>query len=77
MSREQARMYEAAWNQLFHAQKEYKQQLIIDEPHGRHAGERASLAAKLAEHGELIGFEKYNTVGPMKFEYEMPTSGTQ
>jgi len=73
MSSETARKYEAAWNQIFHAQKEYKQQLIIDEPHGRHAGEIAALAAKLAEKGELIGHEKNNMVGPMKFE--MPHSG--
>ena len=73
MSSETAKKYEAAWNQMFHAQKEYKQQLIIAEPHGRHAGELASLAAKLAEHGELHGHEKWNCVGPMKFE--IPHSG--
>ena len=68
MSKDIARRYEAAWNQLFYQCPEWRQEIIIEEPHGRHAGELAGLAARLAENGKLHGFEKYNTFGPLEFK---------
>lgn len=73
MSKETARRYEAAWNQLFYMQPEWRQDTIIDEPHGRHAGELAGLSAKLAEQGMLLGHEKYNTLGEV--EFKVPPTG--
>ena len=73
MSKEMARKYEVAWNQLFYEFPEWKQKLVIEEPHGRHSGELASLAAILAEHGKLSGHEKYNNLGAV--EFKMPASG--
>jgi len=62
------RNYEAAWNQMFYEMPSWRQDIIINEPHGRHAGELASLAAKLAEKGKLLGNEKYNNIGQIEFK---------
>ena len=56
-----ARRYEAAWNQLFYEQSEWLQQTVIEEPNGRHAGELARDAARLAE--------------DMTVEFQVPTTG--
>ncbi len=73
MSKEMVRNYEAAWNQLFYECPQWRQDVIINEPHGRHAGELASLAAKLAEKGKLVGSEKYNGLGAV--EFKVPATG--
>ena len=68
MSKEIAKRYEVAWNQLFYMCPDWRQEIIIDEPHGRHAGELAGLAARLAEDGKLCGHEKYNSYGEVEFK---------
>ena len=73
MSKDIARKYEVAWNQLFYDQPNWRQEIVIREPHGRHAGELAGLAAKLAEKGHLSGAEKYNGFGEV--ELKTPPSG--
>ncbi len=44
-----ARKYEAAWHKLFYKLDKWRQDAIIEEPHGRHADELAHEAAILAE----------------------------
>jgi len=63
MSKQMARRYEAAWNQLFYEQSDWLQQTVIEEPHGRHAGELASQAAGMAE--------------DMAVEFQVPSTGVQ
>ena len=58
-----ARRYEAAWYQLFYEQSEWLQVTVIEEPHGRHAGELARDAAMLAE--------------DMAVEFQVPSTGVQ
>ena len=61
MSKQMARRYEAAWNQTFYERESWEQRIIIEEPHGRHAGELARDAVKLAE--------------DMAVEFQVPTTG--
>jgi hypothetical protein len=52
LDKEQIRMaqrYEKAWHKLFYECNRYKQELIVEEPHGRHANTLAHEAALLAE----------------------------
>ena len=63
MSADMARRYEAAWNQLFYEQTDFRQECVIQNPHGRHAGELAAEAAHLAE--------------DMKVEFKVPTTGQE
>ena len=49
MSKKMAKRYEAAWNKLFYEETEWRQKQVINEPHGRVAGELAGSAARLAE----------------------------
>jgi len=72
MSKEMSKRYEAAWNQLFYEEPEWRQGLIIEEPHGRHAGKLASLAARLAEAGKLTELERSH---PKPITLEMPPTG--
>ncbi len=44
-----AKKYEAAWHKLFYKADKWKQECIINEPHGRHAEELSREAAMLAE----------------------------
>ena len=74
MSVELAKKYEAAWNQLFYKEPEWKQKIIIDNPHGRHAGELAAVTTRLAERGKLdIGM----TGGRGALELQMPPATGQ
>jgi hypothetical protein len=66
MSAQMAMKYEAAWNQLFYEEPDWKQKSIIEEPNGRMAGELAALAARLAEEGKLLDHER--SLGAVKFE---------
>ena len=61
MSADMARRYEAAWNKLFYEQTDFRQACVIESPHGRHAGELARDAARLAE--------------DMTVEFQVPTTG--
>ena len=61
MSADMARRYEAAWNKLFYEQTDFRQSCVIENPHGRHAGELAADAARLAEN--------------MNVEFNVPTTG--
>ena len=71
MSTKLAKKYEAAWNQLFYEEPEWKQQIIIEEPHGRHAGELAGLTMRLAEQGKVTALER--SLGEL--ELQMPATG--
>jgi hypothetical protein len=73
MSSKLARKYEAAWNQLFYEEEEWKQKIIIANPHGRHAGELAAQTMRLAERGKLTPMER--SLGAL--ELQMPASGEQ
>jgi hypothetical protein len=66
MSKKMAIKYEAAWNQLFYEEPDWRQKSIIEEPNGRMAGELAGLAARLAEEGQLLDHER--SLGALKFE---------
>ena len=63
MSKDMARRYEAAWNKTFYERPDYVQKIVIEEPHGRHAGELAREAAHLAE--------------DLNVEFKVPASGVQ
>jgi len=63
MSANMAKRYEAAWNQLFYERDKWVQTQIINEPHGRYAGDLAGDAARVAE--------------DMKVEFNVPTTGAQ
>lgn len=41
--------YEAAWHKLFYELPKFKQEVIIEEPHGRYASELAHEVAKYVE----------------------------
>jgi len=71
MSAELAKKYEAAWNQLFYEEPEWRQRAIIEEPHGRHAGELAALTMRLAERGKVSARER--SQGGL--ELQMPNTG--
>ena len=74
MSAEMAKKYEAAWNQLFYKEPEWRQRAIIEEPHGRHAGELAAITMRLAERGKLdIGMSG----GRGELELQMPPATGQ
>jgi len=52
LSKEQMRMaqrYEKAWHKLYYECSRWQQEIIIEEPHGRHAKGLAHEAAILAE----------------------------
>ena len=52
LSKEQIRMaqrYEKAWHKLYYESARWKQEIIIEEPHGRQANDLAHEAAILAE----------------------------
>ena len=52
LNKEQIRMaqrYEKAWHKLYYECNRYKQELVVEEPHGRHANALAHEAALLAE----------------------------
>ena len=49
-----ARRYEIAWHKLFYECNRWKQTIIIEEPHGRHANAFAKEVRILAESGEDI-----------------------
>lgn len=52
LDKEQIRMaqrYEKAWHKLFYECNRYKQELVVEEPHGRQANDLAHEAALLAE----------------------------
>ena len=63
MSAKMAKRYEAAWNQLFYERNDWLQKQIINEPHGRHAGELVRDAAHIAEN--------------MEIEFSVPASGAK
>jgi hypothetical protein len=63
MSKQMAKRYEAAWNQLFHERSDWVQKQVIKEPHSHYAGELARDAARLAE--------------DMKVEFNTTISGTR
>ena len=44
-----AQRYEKAWHKLFYTEGRWKQTIIIEEPHGRHANEFAKEVRRLAE----------------------------
>ncbi len=58
-----ARRYEAAWNQLFYERGDWIQKQIIQEPHGRYAGDLARDAARMAEN--------------LNIEFNVPTTGSK
>ncbi len=41
--------YETAWNKMFYELPKWKQEAIIEEPHGRHAEELSQEVAKFVE----------------------------
>jgi len=49
-----ARRYEMAWHKLFYECSRWKQNLVIVEPHGRHANDLAKETRILAESDEDI-----------------------
>ena len=71
MSAEMAKKYEAAWNQLFYEEPEWRQRAIIEEPNGRHAGELAALTMRLAEKGRVSARERSQG----ELELQMPNTG--
>ena len=71
MSSELAKKYEAAWNQLFYLEDAWKQKQIIEEPHGRIAGELAAQTMRLAEQGKIS--KRRRPLGAL--ELEMPVTG--
>jgi hypothetical protein len=48
-----ARRYEMAWHNLFYKKARGMQQMIIDEPHGRHANELAKEVRRMAENEDI------------------------
>ena len=58
--------YQVAYNQLFDAEPAWRQETIIDEPHGRHSSDLAHQAAILAERGEISKVNR--NLGDMKFD---------
>jgi len=58
--------YEVAYNQLFDAEPDWRRELIIEEPHGRHSSLLAHQASILAERGEISKRER--NAGDMKFD---------
>ena len=63
MSKDMARRYEEARNKTFYERPAHVQKIVIEEPHGRHAGELAKDAARLAE--------------DLNVEFKVPASGVQ
>ena len=51
---EMARRYEMAWYSLYYKNAPFAQQLIIEEPDGRHANDLAKEVRKLAESNRKI-----------------------
>ena len=58
--------YETAYNQLFDAEPAWRQETIIEEPHGRHSIDLAHQAAILAEQGEITKVNR--NLGDMTFD---------
>tara|TARA_B100000959_G_scaffold244389_1_gene268310 strand:- start:2230 stop:2469 length:240 start_codon:yes stop_codon:yes gene_type:complete len=48
-----AQRYEMAWHNLFYKKVRGMQQIIIDEPHGRHANELAKEVRRMAENEDV------------------------
>ena len=48
-----AQRYEMAWHNLFYKKARGMQQMIIDEPHGRHANELAKEVRRMAENEDV------------------------
>ena len=61
-----ARRYETAWHKLFYECGRWKQTIIIEEPHGRHADELVRESIALAERGFYPDFDP---------QLEIPVSG--
>ena len=49
MSTKMAQRYEAAWHKVYYESPRYIQQIVIDEPTGRHASALAKEARIIAE----------------------------
>lgn len=49
-----AQRYEKAWHKVFYQSSRWVQSAVTEEPFGRHAGDLAREAARLAESGEEL-----------------------
>lgn len=58
--------YEVAYTQLFDMEKNWRREIIIDEPTGRHAGDLARMSCILAEKGEISARECHH--GDVKYD---------